>query len=186
MTIDYAQEVFQPEQYRSLLVAFRPVKYIPDWYDGFGKTQPAVRAHFSPLTRGVWHKAQQLRKELPPKEYYLRKLLGAAEPDETLPVEKPESRLVTVKHIYLVEALTSYVGGSVIQAGLMMQIKTPWVLLPPEAGLYARIHEHCEELGWFDIEKPFEMTEDEEYEGDAAEDEKQPSRSSRASSWDSF
>ncbi|WP_045946435.1 hypothetical protein [Streptomyces katrae] len=148
MTVTIAQDVFQPEQYRALLVTFRPVDYIEHWHDGFGKTQPAVVSEFSPLEQVVNSGPKKRRKDVSPKERVLEQLLGAEDPGEAVPVEKPEARLVTVKHVYLVEALRAAQGMQGICAGWIVHVQTPWVLMPPTVSEYGRVFQHCQALGW--------------------------------------
>ncbi|MCJ0868109.1 hypothetical protein [Streptomyces sp. AP-93] len=148
MSTQTVQEVFQPSKYNCLLVAFRPVEYLETWYDGFGKTQPAMVTEFSPLERLVGEDSKARQKDMSYKERAMEKLLGPALTGESVAVEEPRARLVTVKQLYLVEALRGVQEREGISAGWVIKIQTPWVLMPPDVRNYERVFVHCKALGW--------------------------------------
>ncbi|MFI8928236.1 hypothetical protein ACIG3E_11245 [Streptomyces sp. NPDC053474] len=125
---DYGQ-VFRPDRNYGILLAFRPLEYLAEWEDGFGKTQPAVISEVAVLER--------VKRERPHLD----------SGGELVPVEDAKARTVTVKHVYLVEALRPVAGRSIV-AGRVERIKSPWVLMPPEIHAYHDVVAHCQKLGW--------------------------------------
>ncbi|MFF9982860.1 hypothetical protein [Streptomyces erythrochromogenes] len=118
------EQVFRPERHLNHLVVFRPLEFLPEWDEGFGKLKPAVVTEWAVLSRGTAKP-------------------GSDELVMTL-VEEPEVRLETVKHAYLVQVLRDSVGGVV--AAYVGQAGTSFVLEPPPVSEYGRIYRQCEGL----------------------------------------
>lgn len=112
-------QVFRPERHLNHLIVFRPLEYLEEWDDGFGKLKPAVVSEWAVLARWT-----------PPKDISRVEQLRTPDLPLTLvPVKEPEVRLETLKHTYLVQALWDSAGQGVL-AGYLLRAGTSFVLTP--------------------------------------------------------
>lgn len=122
------EQIFRPERHLEHLLVFRPLEYLKEWDDGFGKLKPAVITEWAVLSRGAAEK-------------------GNAGELVMVPVAEPVVNLATVRHIYLVQALQDAAGQGVL-AGYLLMAGSAYVLMPPELSEYGQVYQQCRALSW--------------------------------------